>query len=78
MRCDLKIPYKSNVAQDLFNFSEPGVLHGSLPRCYTKFLSVDVSKSLTRAEHRLCFCLTSMSDRKLHEAFLSCNFSYFT
>jgi hypothetical protein len=29
-------------------FFEPGFLHGSLPRSFTKFLSVDVSKSLTR------------------------------
>jgi hypothetical protein len=52
MRCDLKIAYSSNVAHDFLNFCEPGFLHGSLPRCYTKFLSVDVSKSLTRGSHR--------------------------
>jgi len=32
---------------------ELGFFHGSLPRCYTKFLSIDVSKSLTRAAHFL-------------------------
>ena len=49
MGCDLKIAYRSNVALDFLQILFEPVFTRLLTRGDTKFLSVDVSKSLTRA-----------------------------